>query len=70
MSLNHYESPAQSPDLNPIQLVWHDLKHYLSTEIQPYSYEQLINGITRFWHNQVTVKYCNSKIDHLYNVIN
>lgn len=27
--INHIRSPAQSPDLNPIELVWHDLKECL-----------------------------------------
>ena len=26
-NLNHFKTPAQSPDLNPIELVWNDMKH-------------------------------------------
>lgn len=30
---------------------------------------ELIHGINKFWREVVTVDYCNSKIDHLYRVI-
>ena len=32
--LNHFKTPPQSPDLNPIKLVWHDLKVHLANEVQ------------------------------------
>ena len=68
-SINHFKTPAQSPDLNPIELVWHDLKDYLSKIIEPTNKEELINGIIKFWREKVTVVYCNSKIDHLNRVL-
>lgn len=67
--LNHFKNPAQSPDLNPIELVWHDLKTYLANEIQPNTVLELTNGIKRFWNNLVTIDYCNNKINHLFRVI-
>ncbi len=33
--INHFKSPAQSPDLNPIEIVWHDLKVFLEEEVKP-----------------------------------
>ena len=38
-NINHRNAPAQSPDLNPIELV---LKVYLSTECKPNTLEELI----------------------------
>ena len=60
---------AQSPDFNPIELVWNDLKYYLKQKIKPKIMEELLMGINRFWESKVTVKYCNSKIDHLVRVL-
>ena len=57
--------PAQSPDFNPIELIWNDLKRYLRTKIQPNSLAELVAGIMRFWQKKVTVEKCNEKINHL-----
>ena len=67
--LNHFKTPAQSPDLNPIELVWNDLKYYIATHIKPNTMQELIQGIIRFWNEIVTINFCNRKIDHLYRVI-
>lgn len=61
----HFKTPAQSPDLNPIELVWHDLKQYVRDEVKPNSYAELIDGIFRFWNTKVTIEYCNQKINHV-----
>jgi hypothetical protein len=69
-NLNHFQSPPCSPDLNPIELVWNDLKYFIRTLYKPNNMESLIEGIIYFWNNVVTVEYCNSKIDHLDRVLN
>ena len=65
----YHKTPAQSPDFNPIELVWHDLKRFICTDIKPQSAAELIAGIHVFWNTFVTVDYCNAKIDHLANVL-
>ena len=40
--IRYFQSPAQSPDLNPIELVWNDLKNYLANEIQPKTVQELL----------------------------
>ena len=64
--MDHVDVAAQSS----IELVWHDLKVYLSTVIRPTNKNQLIRGTLQFWNTIVTAEYCNSKIDHLTKVIN
>ena len=68
--LNHFKHPAQSPDLNAIELVWNDLKAYIGLVTKPNNMQELIHGIITFWNEIVTLEYCNSKIDHLGKVIN
>ena len=68
-NINHFKSPAQSPDLNPIELVWQDLKVFLGEEVKPNNQQELVNGINLFWNTKVTVQYCNDKIDHLERVL-
>ena len=67
--LNHFKTPAQSPDLNPIELVWNDLKYFIGTFVKPNTIQELVQGIIRFWNEMVTRDYCNRKIDHLFRVI-
>ena len=67
--INHFATPAQSPDFNPIELVWHDLKVFIRENVKPSTQAELIDGITEFWENIVTVEYCNKKIDHLEKVL-
>lgn len=66
--INRLQSPAQSPDLNPIEMVWNDLKYFLCTYYKPTSKSDLIEGICRFW-KYTNVDYCNKKIDHIFNVM-
>jgi hypothetical protein len=47
-NINHFKTSAQSPDLNPIELVWHDLKNYISNEVKPNRIDQLRRVIVNF----------------------
>ena len=67
--INHRKSPAQSPGLNSIGLVWHNLKAWLASHWRPSTKIQLQVGIQVFWRDAVTVEYCNSKINHLEKVL-
>jgi len=33
--VNYWPTPAESPHLNPIEMLWHELKHFLATVIKP-----------------------------------
>ena len=43
------KTPAESPDINPIENMWHELKEYIRREIKPRTKDGLIEGIKKFW---------------------
>ena len=47
--VNWWKTAAESPDLNPIENLWHELKEYIRREIKPHTKEELIKGIQEFW---------------------
>ena len=66
--INWWKTPPESPDLNPIENLWHELKDYLRREIKPSNKEELISGILQFWAT-VDVPKCRKYIYHLKKVL-
>ena len=64
-NVNWWKTPAESPDLNPIE---HELKEFQRREVKPKTKQELIDGILRFWET-VTIDKCNKYIDHLKKVV-
>ena len=67
-SVNWWPTPAESPDLNPIENLWHELKEFIRREVKPTTKDELVAGILRFW-DTVTVEKCRKYIRHLHKVI-
>ena len=61
-------SPPESPDLNPIELVWGSLKQFLRSQYKPKNLEELKAGIESFWLT-LTPEVCSKYISHLKKVI-
>ena len=66
--INWWKTPAESPDCNPIENVWHELKEYLRREAKPKTKQELIDGIQAFWRT-VDIEKCTRYIRHLRRVI-
>lgn len=64
----HFFYLSESPDLNPIENMWHEMKEYIRIQIKPVNERELTNGILRFW-GTVTVAKCNAYINHLQKVM-
>ena len=48
--VNWWRTPAESPDMNPIENLWHELKEFIRREVKPQNKSDLILGIKRFWN--------------------
>ena len=55
--INWWKSPPESPDLNPIENLWHELKEYIRREVKPTRKSELVDGINAFWRT-VDVEKC------------
>ena len=66
--INWWRTPAESPDMNPIKNLWHELKEYIRREVKPKTKQELVNGILSFWRT-VDEHKCTRYIDHLNKVL-
>ena len=66
--INWWKTPPESPDLNPIENLWHELKEFNRREVKPRTKAELIEGIQRFWET-VDIAKCKKYIRHLKKVI-
>ncbi len=67
-SVNWWKTPPESPDANPIENLWHELKEFIRREVKPKNKDELINGIREFWKT-VDKQKCTKYIRHLRKVI-
>lgn len=47
--INWWKSPAESPNLNPIEEVWGSMKDFLRDKHKPRNIAELKEGIKKFW---------------------
>jgi len=66
--INWWPTPPESPDMNPIENLWSELKGHIRRHVKPNNKEELISGIRSFWET-VTVAKCHRYINHLQKVL-
>ncbi len=47
--VNWWKTPPESPDLNPINNLWHELQEYVRVKVKPSNKCELLSGIKQFW---------------------
>ena len=65
--INWWRSPPESPDLNPSENLWHEMK-YFCVQMRPRNKADLEASIIAFW-STVTPAKCCKYIDHLKKVM-
>ena len=63
-----WKTPAESPDLNPIENVWAALKSFLRDQVKPTNEATLVQGILKFWESMKPAV-CKRYIHHLQKVM-
>ena len=66
--INWWKTPPESPDLNPIENLWHNMKQYICSKVKPINKDQLLDGLEEFW-NTVTKEKCQKYIGHIHTVM-
>ena len=66
--MNCWKTPSESPDCNPIDNLWRELKEFIRREVKPRTNQELVDGIERFW-STVSVSKCKKYIRHLHKVL-
>lgn len=54
--------------MNPIEMMWHELKTHIRRRVKPSNKEELVNCISDFW-SMVEYHKCTKYINHLQNVL-
>lgn len=67
-SKTYFNIFTESPDLNPIENLWHEMKDYLRKKVKQSNEEELVRGILNFW-DSVTTEKCITYINHLKKVL-
>ena len=65
--INWWASPAESPDINPIENLWKEMKDLCAKE-RPKGKDDLVAAVLKFWET-VTPEKCNRYIDHVKKVL-
>ena len=64
-----WQTPPESPDLNPIEMLLHELKHFLRNVVKAMIKDELLQGIARFWREKLNPAKRLRYIGHIQKVL-
>ena len=67
--INWWPTSASSADFNPLERVWRELKYFFARDVKPMAKKKLVDGITTFWSQRMTVEKCRRYIQHTHVVL-
>ena len=69
--MNWWPTPPESPDVNPIELVWGSMKEAVRNEYKPRTLDELETSIKNYWSTRVTPEVCSRYmyIGHIQTVL-
>jgi hypothetical protein len=59
--------PSESPDINPIEMVWAAFKRHIYIQAWT-TVDELVAAILSYWEKELSVEACNKYIDHIFKV--
>ncbi|XP_071480853.1 uncharacterized protein [Diadema antillarum] len=63
-----WRTPPESPDINPIEHVWGNMKVHIRRHVKPRTKEQLIDGLKTYWRDNMTRDKLERHLNNVYNV--
>ena len=69
LKITWWKTPAESPDINPIENLWAELKGHIRKYAKPTTKDELIQAINTFWSTKVTPEKCRKYISHVHKVL-
>ncbi len=68
LEVNWWITPPESPDANPIENLWNEMKNFMQREVKPRTKNELVERIKMFWQT-MDINKCDKYIRHLRKVL-
>lgn len=56
-NINWWRTPPESPCLNPIEDLWHELKYFLDSKVKRQTKQELVEEIKKYWGATASVMF-------------
>ncbi len=67
-NVNWWRTPPESPDINPIELVWGSMKEAIRNNYKPRTLGDLESYIKHYWETKLTPEVCTRYVQHIQRV--